>query len=261
MRRPTLAVFLATVVVAVGVVVVVASSRGGTAAPRSSSSVGTTASIVMTAPSALVTAPPSTTRTLTVDSGCRLGGGPLRLDPVPAQVSARVNRAWERIETWLAEHAPVTAASLHPPAHDRLIMVTQREVGVRLPPELIASLRRHDGVSGGDPRTEFSFPPFMRPLSTENIVGEARVMCDVLESLGDDGAVEAWWHGRFVPVATNYGGDLLFLDGARLGRHYEAGDVAFDGGYAELLEETADALSGGGEYRPVVVDGVLSWEF
>jgi hypothetical protein len=203
----------------------------------------------------------STAQSRTVDTGCRLGRGPKRLAPVPEQVSARVDRAWERIETWLAEHAPVTAASLRPPADDETIAATQRAVGVRLPPELVASLRRHDGVSGGDPRTEFRFPPAMGPLSTEGIVGEARVMCDVLESLGDDGAVEAWWHGRFVPVATDYGGELLFLDGARLGRHYEADDVAFDGGYAELLEETADALSGGGEYRPVVVDGVLNWEY
>lgn len=248
MRRPTLAVFLATVVVAVGVVVVVASSRGGAAAPRST-------------PTTFVTAPTSTRPTLTVDSGCRLGSGPLRLASVPAQVSMRVDRAWERIETWLAEHAPVTAASLRQPADDETIMATQREVGVRLPAELVASLRRHDGVSGRDLRTEFRFPLGMSPLSTKNIAGEARLMCDVLESLGDDGAVEAWWHGRFVPVATDYGGELLFLDGARLGRHYEADDVTFDGGYAELLEETADALSGGGEYRPAVVDGVLNWEY
>jgi hypothetical protein len=244
MRRPTLAVFLATTAVAVGAVVVVTSSRGGAAAPIPTSAV--------TTPSAI----PTPTRT--VDTGCRMDAGPKRLATVPEQVSARVDRAWERIETWLAEHAPVTAAALRPPAGDETIAATQQAVGVRLPPELVASLRRHDGV-GDDLTTAFTFPPFWSPLSAANIAGEAKLMCDVLDNV-DEEAVGAWWHGRYVPVATDHGGELLFLDGGRLGRHYEADDVTFDGSYAGLLEQTADALFGQGEYRPVVVDGRLEWD-
>jgi hypothetical protein len=246
--RPVLAVVLTVVVVAVAVVVIVANgvgteSRGS--APTSSTTVSEPAS------STTVLEP---TPTLTVDSGCRLDGGPARLAEVPATVTTRVDRAWERIDTWLAEHAPVTVATLRPPADDRLIAAVQRAVGVPLPPELVASLRRHDRV-GREPGA-FAFQEYMHPLSSEGIVDGATVMCQVLEDLGLDGLVGGWWHGRYVPVASDYGGDLLFLDGQRLGWHYEAGDATFDGGYADLLERTADALWTG---DPLVVDGVLQW--
>jgi cell wall assembly regulator SMI1 len=238
-----LAVVAAVVAVAAGIVVVVVTGRGTPAAgPLLTSST--------------TSAPP--TPTLTVDSGCRTGAGPDELVDVPAQVTARVDAAWERIETWLAEHAPVSSAALRPPADDGSIVVAQRAAGVRFPAALVASLRRHDSA---DPEHAFTFPPFMHPLSAARIADEAEVMCDVLESVGIDGNVESWWHGRYLPVASDHGGDLLFLDGDRLGHHYEAGDVAFDGpaGLTELLEHTADALQGGGEYRPVVVDGELDW--
>ncbi|HEX6353413.1 SMI1/KNR4 family protein [Actinophytocola sp.] len=238
--RQVLAVVLAVFVVAAGVVVVVASGGGAESSSLSSPTSRTT---------------PEPTPTLSVDSGCHIDAGPVQLAEVPAQVSTRVDRAWERIETWLTEHAPVTAASLRPPADDRLIMAVQRAVGVRLPPELIASLRRHDGV-GADIGTAFMLAEGMYPLTADAIVDEATVMCDVLKSIGLDGLVEGWWHGRFVPVATDYGGDLLFVDGGRLGRHYEAGDVTFDGGYADMLERTADALW---TEDPLVVNGVLQW--
>ena len=235
---------MAVAVVAVAVVTVVLTGRSTSAsgaAPRTTSSTYT-----------------EPTPTLTVDSGCRLGAGPESLVDVPDEVTARVDSAWERIETWLAEHAPVSAAALRPPADDESIKEAQRRAGVRFPAALVASLRRHDGL---DPEGAFGFPPRMHPLSAARIADEAEVMCEVLESVGIDGNVESWWHGRFVPVASDHGGDLLLLDGDRLGYHHEAGDVAFSGpaGFAELLEHTADALRGGGEYRPVVVDGELDW--
>jgi len=71
-----------------------------------------------------------------------------------------------------------------------------------------------------------------------------------------------------VPVAVDHGGDSLFLDqltDGRLGRHYNEGDVMFDGpaSLTELLEQTADALDGTGpladEYVPVVDEGLLDW--
>jgi hypothetical protein len=239
--RPALAVFVATAVVAVGVVVVVATSRddGVAAAPTTSSR----------------SVPTSTARP--VATGCRIGQGPLPLTRVPAQVATRVDRAWQRIETWLAANAPVTAAALGRPASDEDIAAAQRTVGVRLPAELVASLRRHDGA-GTDLSAAFTFPALMQPLSAAEIADEATLMCDVLADLGPEADVGGWWHGRYVPVASDHGGDLLFLDGARLGRHYEADAVSFDGppGLAAMLEETADALTSG---APEVVDGKLNW--
>ena len=240
--RQVVAVLVAVVVVVAGIVAVVVTGRGTTSAgplPVSSTT----------------SAPPAPT--LTVDSGCRTGAGPGELVEVPDAVTARVDRAWERIETWLAGHAPASAAALRPPADDETIERAQRAAGVPFPAALVASLRRHDGA---DPERAFSFPPRMHPLSAARIADEAVVMCEVLESVGIDGNVGSWWHGRYLPVASDHGGDLLFLDGDRLGRHYEAGDVTFDGpaDFAELLEHTADALNGG-EHRPVVVDGELDW--
>jgi cell wall assembly regulator SMI1 len=266
-RRQVLAVILATVVVAVGVVVVVTTSVGTTRPatgfavfsviyePLSSSTTRPYSSEVVPAP------PP----TLTVDSGCRVGEGPRDVTPVPAEVAARVDRAWTRIETWLAANAPVSAASLRPPADDAAIAETQRMVGVRLPAELVASLRRHDGVPQTSVDT-FVFPPFMHPLPATDIADEAKMMCGVLEDLGQDDAVGPWWHGQYVPLAVDHGGDSLFLDAdARLGRQYHESGIDYDGpaSLTELLEQTADALNGGGplaeQYRPVVEKGLLGW--
>lgn len=239
-----LAVLAAVVVVALAVVAVVLTGRGTPAAGSQPVSSSTSA---------------EPRPTLTVDSGCRTGAGPASLVDVPAEVTARVDQAWTRIETWLAEHAPVSAAALRPPADDESIAAAQRVAGVRFPAALVASLRRHDGA---DPESAFGVPARMHLMSAARTADEAEMMCEVLESVGIDGNVESWWHGRYLPVATDHGGDLLFLDGDRLGYHYEAGDVSFDGsaGFTELLEQTADALAGAdGEYQPVVVDGELDW--
>lgn len=267
--RQVIAVIVAVVVVAVGVVVVVVTGRGLTVASSPPSYVvsmtmepqeqttGTRSSSAARTP-----APPPT---LTVDSGCRTGSGPAELARVPAPVTARVDRAWERIEAWLAVHAPVSAASLRPPADEQTIAETQRAVGARLPAELVASLRRHDGVTRDSVDT-FTLPPFLHPLPAAGIAGDAGMMCEVLTDVGIDGNVGSWWHGQYVPIAVDHGGDSLFLapDG-RLGRHYHETGVEFDGPatYTDLLEQTADALTGTGplaaEYRPYVADGQLGW--
>lgn len=267
--RQVLAVILAAVVVAAGVVVVVMTTGGGTTASSPRFVVSATyqplESVVPTSRRSSTSPVPAPDPTLTVDTGCRPGAGPDELAPVPAAVEARVNRAWERIETWLGEHAPRSAASLRPPATDEAITRTQRAIGVRLPAELVASLRRHDGVDDGTVET-FVLPPFMHPLPAGGIISHATMLCEVLADVGIDGNVGAWWHGQYVPIAVDHGGDSLFLgpDG-RLGRHYHEEGVAYPGParFVDLLEQTADALDGIGplaeEYRPVVEDGLLDW--
>ncbi|KZB85772.1 SMI1/KNR4 family protein [Amycolatopsis regifaucium] len=217
-------------------------------------------------------APAPTTRpTLTVDSGCRLGQGPAELTPVPEATTRRVNAAWDRVERWLAANAPTTAAALRPAATIARIAETQRKAGVALPAELVAFLLRHDGVSGlGE---SFALPPFHRLASTETVADEAKVLCEVLLSSGSDDSVGSWWHGQFVPVAVNGGGDGLFLDQragtGRLGSWDHEGSVRFEGWpgtLTELLEQTAAALETGGTvldgYRPVVTGNrALDWDF
>lgn len=176
--RQVVAVLAAVVVVVAGIVVVVMSGRGTSAAgqaPRTTSS--------------------EPRPTLTVDSGCRSGEGP---DDLVEETVTRVDRAWDRIEAWLAEHAPASSAALPPPADDAAIARAQRAAGVRFPAALVASLRRHDGA-------ERLFPPRMTPLSAARIADEAVMMCEVLESLGIDGNVGSWWHGRYLPIASDHG--------------------------------------------------------
>ncbi|OXM55266.1 SMI1/KNR4 family protein [Amycolatopsis alba] len=214
---------------------------------------------------------PTTRPTLSVDSGCRVGQGPATLEPVPAATTRRMNAAWDRVERWLKAKAPTTAATLRPPATIERITEAQRQSGVAFPAELVASLLRHDGVS--DAVGNFALPPFDHPASAETVEREAKVMCEVLTSSGLDDNVGYWWHGRFVPIAIDGGGDGLFLDQrtgtGRLGAWNHEGSVTFDhlpATLTELLEQTATALETGGPaaggYRPVVSGNrALDWDF
>jgi cell wall assembly regulator SMI1 len=277
-RRSVLAVFVATVAVAGGVVILVAG--GQTARPSTGAAPTTRYSVEVhrgTASASLRATPDPSMRvratrrpTLTVDSGCRLGAGSARLTDVPDAVTRRVDAAWQRIEGWLAAHAPATAATLAKPAPDAEISQTQQAIGVPLPADLVASLRRHDGTTG--PRQDaFTLPPYYGLLSAPGIATEARTMCDVLASVGDNATVGSWWHGQFVPVA-DLDGDSLFLDqrtgSGRLGEHVNEGSVSFDRvppSLTEFLEQTADVLEG---KRPALLSSrptvtprhTLDWE-
>jgi cell wall assembly regulator SMI1 len=210
-------------------------------------------------------------QTSTVDSGCRLGQGPGTLAEVPPAVTQRVNRAWEQIEKWLAANAPETAATLAPPAIPVSIASLQRQIGVPLPPELIASLLRHDGTHS-TARAASWLPGFYRPLSTAAIAQRAESMCDVLESNGFDGSVGTWWHGQVIPIAADTSTGIVLLDQrpgqlGRLGSHSEGSDMRFGhlpATFAELLEATSNALRTGTvvfeHYRPKVVDRRLEWD-
>lgn len=58
-----------------------------------------------------------------------------------------VDRAWDRIEAWLAVHVPSAYASLLPPAAPEAISAAAARTGLTLPDGLIASLRRHNGCA------------------------------------------------------------------------------------------------------------------
>lgn len=78
--------------------------------------------------------------------------------PCPPAVADRVNQAWARIETWLTAHASATIVGK--PAVRNDIATLQRNIGAPIPPELTASLLRHNGA---DQVNGFTFPPFYRP--------------------------------------------------------------------------------------------------
>jgi hypothetical protein len=61
-----------------------------------------------------------------------------------------VEESWARIDAWLARHAPLTHATLRPPAPQAVIEEAERTLGVPFHPDLVASLRCHDGVEPDD---------------------------------------------------------------------------------------------------------------
>lgn len=183
-----------------------------------------------------------------------------------AATTAQVNAAWKRIEKWLGTHAPRTRASLRPPASPERIAALQARMSVTFPPDLVASLGRHDGVAAVD---GFDLPPFYRLLPLEEIVGGWEVTCSVLAAgpVGDD-----WWHRAFVPFATAGDGGCLLVDQrpgghGRVGEFYPEEGTGFDGwpaSVAELLEGVARSLETGDpyvqRYRPGVnAGGHLEW--
>ncbi|GAB3878019.1 hypothetical protein GCM10029964_028050 [Kibdelosporangium lantanae] len=257
---PVLAVFAAVVVVIGGIVIVTVATQDD---PVGAITV-TTRPTPSARPTRVRTSPRPLPPTVT---GCHPGQGP---DQLVAASADRVNRAWARIESWLAAHAPATY--LDPPADHSAIAVAQKQVGVAFPPDLVASLLRHNGASR-DARAAFTFPPFYQPSSTDEIASEARTMCEVLTGLDTPESVPSWWHGQYVPFAVDGSGDSLFLDqrpgqAGRLGEHDNEGTVDFDRwptSLPGLLELTADALESGktvlGHVRAKVdTDRVLEWE-
>ncbi|MFC0110823.1 SMI1/KNR4 family protein [Kibdelosporangium aridum] len=255
-----LAVVAAVVVIGLVTVLLVANTEPG-AGPRPTTTTTTRKT---------TTATPPPRPTLTVDSGCRTGQGRERLVDVPQQVTDRVNRAWERIEKWLAAKAPASARTLAPPATREAISDMQRQLGVPVPAELIASLLRHNGA--GTTMRGFTLPPFYTPMSTTAIVDYHKMLCDILISSGHNESVGSWWHGQVIPFAQDFAGGNLLLDQrpgrkGKLGDRDEETEMMFDWWPAtltDLLEQTATALETNGvvrNYHPKVVeDGILAWD-
>jgi cell wall assembly regulator SMI1 len=192
----------------------------------------------------------------------RLPGTPTRAD---AGTTERVHAAWKRIENWLAARAPASRRSLRPPASAAAIARVQQEMSVEFPPDLVASLRRHDGVTGGG----FALPFLFEPLAVDAIPREWSITCGVLGNEPDDD----WWHRSFVPFATAGDGGCLLVDQrpgghGRVGEFYPEEGVDFarwPASVTELLERTARSLETGrpydDRYRPTVTrEGVLDWE-
>lgn len=200
---------------------------------------------------------------------CHPSGAPVPLAAVDPAVTARIDRAWSRIERWLAQHAPASYASLRPPASPADIARTQAVLGRHLPAELVASLRRHDGVAL-DRGSSFSLPPFYTPMSAATIGSDWKSLCDVFQSLG--GLVGAqWWSPAYTAFASAGDGGSLLLD-QRPGRVPHVGEFFAEDGtnftrwpasLTDLLELTAQTLQTGQPWdhnRPVVRSGVLTWD-
>lgn len=174
-------------------------------------------------------------------------------------VMNEVEAAWQRIENWLRDNAPDTYATLNPPATDAAIARVEELVGVRLPEDVVASLRVHDGVTSRP--GEFEIAGRYAPASAERMTHIWQMLTDLLledfnDDFNDDGMVGWWWHPRWVPIAEDNAACQLVVDG-RPGEDNDRVAVRDreDGAwwnhdhfswpsFGALLTETADLLEG-----------------
>ncbi|MEU5693066.1 SMI1/KNR4 family protein [Actinosynnema sp. NPDC020468] len=188
-------------------------------------------------------------------------------------MSAPVEESWDRIEKWLHATAPAAAERLSPPASAAAVGAAETTVGLPFPPDLVASLRRHDGVTPYG-RDRFLLPPHWILVSLEYCVETWRRYTDELnhrqateiESMdGED--EDAWsepeededafwgWSPGWFPIAADGTGCHLLVE-LRPGPRYGAvGSLVPDTGpsfegfgtwssVAALLADTAAALAG-----------------
>ncbi|MEU6508973.1 SMI1/KNR4 family protein [Streptomyces sp. NPDC046942] len=177
-----------------------------------------------------------------------------------------VENSWDRIDSWLDRHAPRTLASLRAPAAEEDIRAAEGELGLAFPPDLRASLRRHDGATGD--REAFRFPTHDRLLGLREISGMTADLRGIAADL-DEEAAACYWHQGYAKIGS-YGAtaDGLTVDCRPGGTSYGAIGRFFDEtgtgfGHADslgaYLAGVADRLERGMNAGAVSFNGRLIW--
>lgn len=198
-------------------------------------------------------------------------------------MTARITELWVGIEEWLQVNAPRTFATLNPPADASTLAWLGDQLGLELPAELAACMRRHDGADNTAVGPGFSFPGGFHLLDAAGIASYAAVCLTVLRRAPDDRG--HLWHEAWIPFAADFGGYFLVYDTRR---RRPFGTVFYrdrvDGPWSaswdsleNLLADTLDALrqkrisraerlprnyhvlGGWATTRATVRDGVLHW--
>ncbi|MFE9700100.1 SMI1/KNR4 family protein [Streptomyces sp. NPDC006270] len=177
-----------------------------------------------------------------------------------------VHASWTRIDAWLRKHAPRTFATLRPPAGGEEIAAAQEELGVTFPPDLVASLLRHNGALEGPEAFQFSTGD--RLLGVSGILGDTGFMRGFDQ--GINGEVEGYWLHSYVKFGSyDVTSDGLLVDCRTerdsfgvIGRFFDDTGTSFGqadslGGY---LAELADKLERGKDGGVVTFNGRLFWE-
>lgn len=223
--------------------------------------------------------------------GLHGGGPPAGTEPLAVRVSVpaprvrgmitfAVEESWDRIESWLARHAPVTHGLLRPPAVLADIAAAELRLGVAFPPDLRESLLRHDGVElqEGTLRLDYYGPP--------SGVGDIVRSTEFLRDVGKDAAEEeaeldeeerdeyAYWPHERLLVTLGIGwqsSDGLFLvtrpgpHHGRVGRYFDETGSTFApwSGLRHVLSDFASALENGLPFDgqiPLAHEGQLIWD-
>jgi len=190
--------------------------------------------------------------------------------------------SWARIDAWLARHTPVSHAQLRPPASVSEIEAAERALGVTFHPDLVASLRCHDGVELKDGAPELAY--YGPPSSLTAIIESTRFLRGVGADLDlDDDALDeddeesaelhAYWRDEWLLITLGIGwqsSDGLFLscrpgrNFGRVGRYFDEDSPSFTEwpSLRHALADFAEALEQGLRFDsriPSAVDGVLTW--
>ena len=154
-----------------------------------------------------------------------------------------IRESWNSIEEALRAQAPRLVATLAPPASEADIAELEQVIGLRLPTDLNASLRCHDGQR--DPSCLWSFTDGGMLLSTSGIAERWRIADSVYRDLLTQpppvpGYTPApWWKTTLIPF-TDAEGDMLCVDtDAVVGSH--CGEVIWhihDDGLTSAIAES-----------------------
>ncbi|MFJ8884280.1 SMI1/KNR4 family protein [Streptomyces sp. NPDC102402] len=192
--------------------------------------------------------------------------------------------SWARIDAWLSEHAPLSRARLMPPASPEAIAEAEERLDLRFHPELVASLRCHDGVELEDGAPVFGhFGPL---AGVSGIVENTLFLRSVGEDVEDEydngdehdaedrHELDAYWRHEWLLITHGICWDAqdgLFLtcrggdDQGRVGRYFNEDVPSFSAwpSLRAVLSAFADSLERrlpvGGQV-PLAVDGALIWE-
>ncbi|MCX5192505.1 SMI1/KNR4 family protein [Streptomyces sp. NBC_00249] len=196
-----------------------------------------------------------------------------------------VEHSWARIETWLAQHAPVSHGLLRPAALPEEVAAAELRLGVTFPPDLRESLLRHDGVRLQDGTVTLGY---YGPLSgVEDIVRSTEFLrgigADLAEDEDEDAEDEldeeeadqyAYWPHERLLITLGIGwqsSDGLFLVSrrgphhGRVGRYFDEDRPSFTPwpGLRHVLADFATALESGTPFNgrtPLAFEGRLIWD-
>jgi cell wall assembly regulator SMI1 len=154
---------------------------------------------------------------------------------------------WDRFEGWLEEHAPADRQVLLPGASDGQIRALERGLGFALHPDLAWLLRRHNGVI--EPRAGSQAGAFLLDywlLDTQGVLERRRDLVDICRDaqndVDEDAVIGKMAHPRWVPFATCFSADILFVD-HREGEHYgQIGEMSFGDPIYRLLWDNQQAM-------------------
>ncbi|MFJ6695376.1 SMI1/KNR4 family protein [Streptomyces sp. NPDC091272] len=170
-----------------------------------------------------------------------------------------VEDSWLRIENWLCEYAPAAYRSLPLAADSAAVRAAERQCGLVVPKDLVASLRRHDGSGEG-----------LLP-GNHRLSGAAEIARDYEWWIGSEQRdipdELRYWRSSWLPLSGNGADSSLFVEMApgeergRIGEHTHGDGGRFDdlpqyNSLSALLSWAAQALSDGSATD--VLDSVLT---